>query len=188
MRFIGIIVMGALGCILGLGLASMVGDGYFQPWEALPAPPQEPSEIIPGGAPSLYVRTLDGTVYYYSDRQNEGWIQGTIPQDILSPTEVTGPCDFSSPDFSPLTKPPKDIKDCVQDTTEYADGYIHYILAIDGDGDLWMRKRGSSPYEGIFRTICFSAFGLLLGIVTALVVNIIIAYRRQSQERTNQAD
>ena len=182
MQTIRIIAIGIAGFILGLGLFLIDNNGYFQYWQNLPSPPQEISEIIPAGAPSFFIKTLDGSTYYYSSWHNEGWLQKTVPTDFVNPFEVTRPCDFSSPEFSLLTNSPPKIKDCVQETTLYADGSTQYTLAIDGKGNIWEWKHTTTAYDSLNQIIFFPFIGLLFGIVIAILTNPAKISERKPQE------
>ncbi len=163
MRTVKIIAIGLTGLILGIGLGRFLSDGYSQKWERLSAPPQEVTELIPTGDPPLFIKTLDGNTYLYSDWQNEGWTQKSVPQDLINPFEVIKPCDFSFPEFSRFSNAPQSISDCLQEKTMYADGYINYAFVIDNKGNIWEWQHATTP-EDITPMLCFPSFGLLFGL------------------------
>ena len=137
MHLVKVITVGIISFIFGFGLWACGISGNTQEWEKLPTPPQNVSELIPTGDPPFFIKTSDSKTYRYSDWHNEGWLQASIPQNPVNPFDVTKPCDFSLPEFSPFSNAPKSIKDCFQETTKYADGYIKYALVIDNDGNIW---------------------------------------------------
>jgi hypothetical protein len=167
MRAIKIMAIGAIGFLLGLGLWYFSYSGASQSWEKLPAAPQAVSALIPAEQPFLFIKTSDGSIYSYSGQQNEGWLKDTAPENLGFPYEVTQPCDFSSPEFSLLAKPPKNIKDCFQEKNNAADGYIQDAYVLDRDGSVWEWSYIYSSFSDLPRCVCIPSTGFLLGLLIA---------------------
>jgi len=164
MRVVKIIAVGIIGFFLGYSLWRFDHDGYSQKWERLPTPPQDVSELIPTGEPPLFIKSSDGNTYYLSYQYNEGWLQESVPEELINPFEVTKPCDFSFPEFSRFSNAPENVRDCVQEKTMYADGYIKHAFVVDSDGNLWEWHHTISP-EDLTPMFCLPSSGLLIGLL-----------------------
>ncbi len=163
MRALKIIIAGIIGFLLVLGLWQFGDAGYVEQWKKLSHPPQEVVALIPTGGPPLFIKASDGKIYRYSDWQNEGWIQESSPAKLIRPFEIAEPCNFSSPAFSLFSNAPKDIKDCLQEKTMYADGYVTSTFIIDRAGNVWEWQHARSA-EGLTLLFCLSPLGLLIGL------------------------
>jgi hypothetical protein len=143
MRVLKVIVLGVIGLFLGYGLGVGILSGYFQRWEKQEMTPQEIEEIFT-------VESLE---------------------DISYPmTTITKPCDLSSSEFSFFSNHPLQIKDCIQRSELYADGYFHYTYVLDDNGNVWGTKYGNSANNAINTMLCLLSLGLLLGIAGALLI------------------
>jgi hypothetical protein len=168
MRIIKILAIGAIGFILGLGVWKVKESGYLEQWEKLSAPPQAVTELIPTGDPPFFIRTMDGSTYSYDSWHDKDWLPGTIPQHIDNPVEVKKPCNFLSPEFFPFSNAPRNINNCFQEQTMYADGYISYAVVLDNNGNIWEWEHSVTP-DYITTMFCFPFLGLLVGLVTAFI-------------------
>jgi len=168
MRVVKIIAIGVVGFFLGYCLWRFNYDGYSQKWEILPAPPQEVSELIPTGEPPLFIKTSGGNTYYLSYQYNEGWLQATVPEDLMYPIEVTKPCDLWAPEFSPFSNALENINDCVQERTMYGDGSVKSTFIIDSNGNIW-RWQHIVTAEDLLPLLCFPFLGLSAGLLAGFV-------------------
>jgi hypothetical protein len=173
MRVLIIIAFSAFGLILGFGLGHWSASGYLQSWEELPVPPNQIVDLLPAGDHLFNIKTLDGGVYRFSDRNNEGWIEETPHQDSSTSIEIQEPCDFSSSEFSFLSSPPRNIDDCIQVDAMYIDGYIRYAFVLDGNGHVWQWQLTRSPYKALGEQVCFPSLGLFIGVCIGIPVAIL---------------
>jgi hypothetical protein len=143
MRVLKVIVLGVIGLFLGYGLGVGIESGYFQHWEKLSMTPQKIEEIFT-------VESLE---------------------DISYPmTTITKPCDLSSSEFSLFSNHPHQIKECIQRSELYADGYFHYTYVLDDNGNIWGTEYSNSANNAMFTMLCLLSLGLLLGIAGALLI------------------
>jgi len=178
MRVVKVIAVGTIGFILGYSQWRFNHDGYSQQWKILPSPPAEVAELIPTGEPPLFIKTLDGKTYYLSYNYSEGWIQKSVPEELIYPFEVTKPCDFSFPEFSRFSNAPNDVINCVQEKTNYGDGYIKFAFIVDSTGNIWEWRHGITPKD-ITAMFCLPSSGLIIG----LLVGFAFASMNNGKER-----
>jgi hypothetical protein len=157
-----------IGVAIGLGMSKSADLGIGKSWEQLLMPPGPVAELIPFGEPPLFIKITDGKTYYYSDWHGEGWLEKAIPEQPIGPFDVTKPCDYSFHEFSSAPNSPKDIQDCFQEITHYADGNIRYAFVLDKQGRIWEWRRTVSPAD-LNGLLCFPALGLVVGVVIALI-------------------
>ena len=134
MRFVRVALFGIAGLVVGLTTGYILKGGYAKQWHKVPPSPFGISEFLTISDRTLFVRAVDGSVLQYSDFRNQGWTQGQLPDNEPKWTEVTKPCDFSSSEFSFLTRPPKNTTACIQGSTQFIEGRMR-----ETDGCGWKR-------------------------------------------------
>ncbi len=142
MRLITIIAFGIIGIFLGIGLFHLDDSGYFQHWQRLLAAPANISDIFSPESPQ----------YDYPHVQ------------------YTKPCNYSSPEFSILANPPKNIVDCIQESEMYADGGTRSAQVIDRSENIWEWSHFTYAYDEQTKMILLPVFGCAIGIVIALFI------------------
>lgn len=178
MRILIVIGLTIAGLLLGYLFWQISEEGYARTWTRLPDPPGETIELLSAQDPAPYVRASDGSIYRYEERQERDWMEGTVPEGPTSgPIEVQRPCDLSAPEFSILSRPPRDVVDCVQGTVLYADGFMSYTFVLDRNGDLWQSSIIRSAYGSLAALLCFSGLGLGLGFTAGILVMVLIWIR-----------
>jgi hypothetical protein len=162
-----ILLFGFAGMILGLFWSWSLLTGYFKAWEKLSPPPSTIVELVTVGDAGLYVKTIDNSILRCSNWRNECWVKDKISENSRE-TRITKPCNFSSPEFSPIKRHPENISDCIQGVTQYVEGNIAQTFVLDNVGNIWEWNNASSgfdPLAAIFITFCSSSLGIVLGII-----------------------
>ena len=151
-------MIAAPGLLLAIGFWCASDVGYFQHWTRVSERPRD----LPG----------------YLGTPGE-------PIQLLPPDRITSTCDFSTPEFSFLTDPPKDITDCVQELRVYADGDVRVTYVIDSGGGIWEWILARSAYAEVMAMISWSCSGLFIGIVVGLLAEGLKMYvdRRRTKNR-----
>ena len=164
MRYVALFVV--LGLLLGIGVSQARNAGYFEQWQQTASPPVKIEELITSGKGTILAKTIDGEILRCTNWREECWIPAQLPSpvDDAYVTIVTKPCDFSSPEFSLLTNRPREIIDCIQDKTTYADGWGEQTYVLDADGVVWEWSHGGTVYSAGGGHILFSCLGMLLGV------------------------
>ncbi len=156
-RILRLVSIGVVGLILGIGYWQATDLGYFEHWTQLSEKPQDVQGYL--GPPGAPIR-------------------------LLPPARITSPCDFSRPEFSPVTNPPKEIVDCVQRLDVYADGDVRVTYVIDGDGRVWKWVLSHSLGSVAVALISSVCYGVLIASLVELLAEGLKMYvdRRRNRE------
>ncbi len=171
MRVLRIVVVCALGFVVGLEILQALSAGYPQNWGELPQPPGTAVELIGTGVQPLLVRTADGPRYEFI--QGKGWVPAEPPRDMQGPADV-GPCVAVFLRFGLPNVSPNKIVQCLHITAHYADGSIQYGVALDSAGGGWKWERARTPADlpgYLLSMLCCPASGLLFGLLIAYAWN-----------------
>jgi hypothetical protein len=186
MRILTIIAFSIFGLVLGLGLGRWSASGYSPSWKKLPPPPGRIIDLLPAGDHLFNIRTQDDRVYRFEAGTNKNWIEETPHPNSSVSVEVRDPCDFSSPEFSFLSNPPRGIEDCVQVDVIYIDGDIRYAFVLDGNGYVWQWQLIRSPLKALAEQVCFPGLGLFSGACLGILVALLSRHRRTAADQVSQ--
>ena len=133
-----------VGMLLGLGLALAAGFGYFDQWRSMPALPTKAIDFVAAGRQGqeqlfgISIRTEDNAIWGCTYKLNNCWVRDQVPpQYEIDSTRVTQPCKSNSPEFFPLTNPPRNVTACIQATLWGADWGFKATYALDDTGNAW---------------------------------------------------
>jgi hypothetical protein len=161
------------GCVLGYVIWEADHGGYFVTWEELPIPPFNAEELITSREFDLYVGTADGRSMHWD---GYSWEVTEVPEGFENGWTVIRPCRSEWPQFWPLSHPPSDIKDCIQDQGMYIEGYNKHVYVLDEQGNIW---QWNLLTNGLVELISLGiypctggVFGLLFAAMTLLVIRL----------------
>ncbi len=128
------------GLVLGRIVWQASEEHYFDRWMRLPTPTFQVADLITAPSGSIYVKATDGETYRCLIGRDECWGREPLPKQFSWDVNVVTPCNYTSPEFSFITNSPRNVDDCMQVETRYADGYE---LSIHRYGREWSQAQPS---------------------------------------------
>ena len=168
--------MAILGFLAGCATWLALRSGYFVIWEALPPPPQKPLELIISREFALYISTQEGQTLLWN---GSAWEASDVPKDLRDGWYIFKPCIRTWPQFSPLSNPPKGIKECIQDQGTYAEFYNKHVYVLDEEGRIWQWSHLTHGLGLLLWIMIFPCIGFFVGIIFAFVISFILRRRNR---------
>lgn len=175
--YLGLVGLSLLaGCVIGFGIWGADHSGYFVKWEQLPAPPSNAVEFITSREFDLYVVTVDERTMHWD---HSSWEVTDAPESLEEGWTVIRPCRSAWPQFWPLSHPPSDIKDCIQDQGVYAEFYNKHVYVLDEQGNIWQWELLTHAYEEIIKLVLYPCIGGISGLLFAAITLLLLRLSRK---------
>ncbi len=156
-----------LGLLVGFAIFRSESVGYFVRWQKLPVPPSEVDRFVVSREGDLYAGSFEGEALHWDGRS---WEVAEAPAGLEQGWSVIHPCRQEMPQFSPLTRPPSGVVDCIQDEGIYAEFYNKHVYALDDQGNVWQWSLLTHALGQVIRLVVYPCIGGIAGLILALAV------------------
>lgn len=177
LRVLGITLVGALlGTLLSCLISAAWAYKWFNPWRALPAPPEPAISIAGASVDGVDIETHSGRLLH-CEMDNRG--SGDCWQEVAAAQTITDEgCEQWAQDARPQAGTVERVEVC----ENYADAGITVVYALRQNGSVYAWSEFSSAYDILVAFICVP-LGAVAGGVVGLAAALLWRSRRLRRER-----
>lgn len=171
-----ILLGGFVGALLGVALFLLWSRSLFNPWHALPEPPEPPVRLAGATVDTVTVESASGVLYAYNlNSPGDGW---TRPDAARS--ESDEPCQHYAEKAPPLNRVIERRWAC----EDLSDAGVTTVYALRQDQRVWYWTRFDSGLGSLAVMLGLPVCGGVLGLFAGLALYVLRWRRRASSTQT----